>query len=79
MEEETVEKLSFSTVDELTSFLMDLQGQIVNIQETVDKLAPAKEEEATEATEETEETEEAPAEEVSEEEINEIDKLLQAN
>lgn len=75
MAEGTEEKLSFGTADELTSFLMDLQGQILNIQETVDKLAPAKEEEATE------ETENAPAEEEepSEEELSEIDALLQSN
>ena len=74
MAEGTEEKLSFETADELTSFLMDLQGQIVNIQEIVDKLAPAQEDEATEETEET------PAEEeISEEELSEIDALLQSN
>lgn len=75
MAEEGTEKLSFGTADELTSFLMDLQGQIVNIQETVDKLAPAEEEAPAEATEEEASTEEAP----SEEEVNEIDALLQSN
>ena len=76
MAEGTEEKLAFETADDLTSFLMDLQGQILNIQETVDKIKPVEE---TEATEETEESEETPAteEEPSEEELSEIDALLQ--
>lgn len=78
-EEETQTKLAFANADELTDFLMDLQGQIVNIQETVDKLAPAEESEPTEETEESAETEETATEteEPTEEEINEIDALLQ--
>lgn len=64
-------KLSFKTADELTDFLLDLQGQIGNLQETVDKLSPVEEEKATEETEDS--TEEEP----SDEEISEIDKLLQ--
>lgn len=76
MAEEITDKLTFATADELTSFLMDLQGQIVNIQETVDKLAPAEEETPTEETEEGQEVE---TEEPTEEEINEIDQLLQSN
>lgn len=73
--EETTEenKLSFKTADELTAFLMDLQGQIGNIQQTIDKLAPVKEEEVTEEETKTPEEEE----EVTKEEISEIDKLLQ--
>lgn len=62
-------KLSFKTADELTQFLMDLQGQIVNMQETLDKLSPVEEK-----AEETEVKEE----ELSDEEINEIDRLLQS-
>lgn len=62
-------KLSFKTADELTQFLMDLQGQIVNMQETIDKLSPVEEK-----AEETEVKEE----ELSDEEINEIDRLLQS-
>lgn len=73
-------KLSFKTADELTDFLMDLQGQIVNVQETVDKLAPVEENEPVEeTTENNEESEETPVEEPSEEELNEIDQLLQQN
>lgn len=64
-------KLSFKTADELTQFLMDLQGQIVNMQETIDKLSPVEEK----AEEESEVKEE---EELSDEEINEIDRLLQS-
>lgn len=62
-------KLSFKTADELTKFLMDLQGQIANMQETIDKLSPVEEK-----AEETEVKEE----ELSDEEINEIDRLLQS-
>ena len=69
-------KIAFETAEELTNFLMDLQGQIVNIQEVVDKLSPAEEEEPTEETEDTPAEEET--EEVSEEELSEIDKLLQS-
>lgn len=70
-ETEETEGLSFKTSDELSSFLMDLQGQIANIQETVDKIKPV--EGAEESAEETEE----PIEEASEDEISEIDRLLQ--
>lgn len=73
MGEGTESKPMFKTVDELTSFLLDLQGQVVNIQETVDKIKPAEEAPATEETEET------PDDEVSEEELSEIDALLQSN
>ena len=65
-------KLSFKTADELTKFLMDLQGQIVNMQETIDKLSPV--EEKAEEQEGKSEGEE----ELSDEEINEIDRLLQS-
>src|SRR5699024_12577544 len=37
------EKLSFKNADELSTFLMDLQGQIGNMQETIDKLSPVDE------------------------------------
>lgn len=76
MAEESEKKLSFETADDLTSFLMDLQGQIVNIQETVDKISPAEEAEASEETEETASDDED-TEEPSEEELSEIDALLQ--
>ena len=75
--EKTEEKaLSFETADELTNFLIDLQGQIANLTETVDKIKPVEEPAEEEKTEE--ETKEEPdEEEVNEEEISEIDKLLQ--
>lgn len=63
------EGLSFTTAEELTTFLMDLQGQIGNMQETIDKLSPVEDEEVAEEVEETEER--------TEDEINEIDQLLQ--
>lgn len=65
-------KLSFKTADELTNFLLDLQGQIVNLTETVDKLSPV-----TETDEETD-TPDEQAEEMTDEEISEIDQLLQS-
>lgn len=65
-------KLSFKTADELTNFLLDLQGQIVNLTETVDKLSPV-----TETDEETD-TPDEQTEQLSDEEISEIDQLLQS-
>ena len=65
-------KLSFKTADELTTFLLDLQGQIANLTETVDKLSPV-----TETDEETD-TPDEQAEEMTDEEISEIDQLLKS-
>ena len=75
--EKTEEKsLSFETADDLTSFLIDLQGQIANLTETVDKIKPV--EEPAEEEKPEEETKEEPVEEEpTEEEVSEIDKLLQ--
>ena len=74
--EKTEDKaLSFETADDLTSFLLDLQGQIANLTETVDKIKPVEESEEEKPEEGTKE--ESVEEEVNEEEISEIDKLLQ--
>ena len=74
--EKTEEKsLSFETADDLTSFLIDLQGQIANLTETVDKIKPVEESEEEKPEEETKE--EPVEEEPTEEEVSEIDKLLQ--
>lgn len=78
MPEEIIEKkeedtLSFKTAEELTTFLMDMQGQLANMQQTIDKLSPV-EEEVKEDVKEEVTTEEPTAEEISE-----IDKLLQEN
>ena len=62
--------MEFNTKEDLVLFLTDLQGQLANMQETVDKLSPV-EESAEDITEETEE--------LSDEEISEIDRLLQEN
>ena len=76
LNEKTEEKsLSFETADDLTSFLLDLQGQIANLTETVDKIKPVEEPAEEEPTEETKE--EPVEEEPTEEEVSEIDKLLQ--
>ena len=76
LNEKTEEKsLSFETADELTNFLIDLQGQIANLTETVDKIKPVEESEEEKPEEETKE--EPVEEEPTEEEISEIDKLLQ--
>ena len=70
---ETNDKPSFKTVDELTNFLLDLQGQIGNMQETIDKLTPV-EESSEEGPDPAEETKE----ELTDEEVSEIDRLLQS-
>ena len=76
LNEKTEEKsLSFETADDLTDFLIDLQGQIANLTETVDKIKPVEEPAEEEPTEETKE--EPVEEEPTEEEVSEIDKLLQ--
>ena len=76
LNEKTEEKsLSFETADDLTSFLLDLQGQIANLTETVDKIKPVEESEEEKPEEETKE--EPVEEEPTEEEVSEIDKLLQ--
>ena len=74
--EKTEEKaLSFETAEDLTNFLIDLQGQIANLTETVDKIKPVEESEEEKPEEETKE--EPVEEEPTEEEVSEIDKLLQ--
>ena len=71
--QEQQNKISFKTADELTNFLMDLQGQISNLTEKVDKLSPV-EQDSEEASDPAEETKE----ELSDEELSEIDRLLQS-
>src|SRR5699024_3255260 len=75
--EKTEEKsLSFETADDLTDFLIDLQGQIANLTETVHKIKPV-EEPAEEEKPEEETKEEQVEEEPTKEEVSKIDKLLQ--
>ena len=64
--------MDITTKEDLVNFLTELQGQIGNMQETIDKLSPV-EEVAEEVAEETEQE----TEELSDEEVSEIDKLLQ--
>ena len=71
--EEQENKISFKTADELTNFLLDMQGQIANMQETIDKLSPV-EESSEEGSDPAEETKE----ELTDEEVSEIDRLLQS-
>ena len=66
-------KLSFKTADELTTFLLDLQGQIANLTETVDKLSPV-----SETDPEPDPDPDPEPEQLSDEEISEIDQLLQS-
>ena len=66
-------KLSFKTADDLTNFLMDMQGQMANMQETIDKLSPV-EESSEKVSDPAEET----TEELTDEEVSEIDRLLQS-
>ena len=64
-------KMEINTKEELLTLLADLQGQMANMQETIDKLAPVEEEA---------EKEETPVEEeLSDEEVSGIDKLLQGD
>lgn len=72
-EQKDESKLSFKNADELTSFLMDLQGQIGNMQQTIDKLSPVKDEEESNDGEEGKEEKE-----MTDDEVNEIDQLLQS-
>ena len=71
--EEQENKISFKTADDLTNFLLDMQGQIANMQETIDKLSPVEE-----SSEEGSDTAEETKEELSDEEVSEIDRLLQS-
>ena len=65
--------MDINTKEDLLKVITDLQGQMANMQETVDKLSPIEEE----AEEVTEETTEETTEELSDEEVSEIDQLLQ--
>lgn len=67
------EKLTFKNADELSAFLMDIQGQMSTMQETIDKLSPVEESAEVEGKEDTEEKEE-----LSDDEVSEIDRLLQS-
>lgn len=66
-----VQKVNFTNKEELITFLTDLQGQVANLQEMVDKLAPV-EEAAEESTDPLAEEETPDAGEV-----DELDSLLQ--
>ena len=71
--EEVETKLSFKTADELTNFLLDMQGQLANMQETIDKLSPVEE-----SSEEGSDSSEEKKEDLTDEEVSEIDRLLQS-
>lgn len=62
--------MEFNTKEELVNFLTELQGTIANLQEQMDKMSPVKVDEETPAPETT-------PDEVTDEEVNEIDALLQ--
>lgn len=70
--------MEINSKEELVTLLGDLQGQMANMQETIDKLSPV-EEKADEADESDDAGKEegSEEEEISEDEVNEIDKLLQ--
>lgn len=70
--------MEINTKEELVTLLSDLQGQMGNMQETIDKLSPV-EEEAESKDDEKEKEKEKEKEELSDEEVNDIDKLLQEN
>lgn len=62
--------MEIKTKEDLFKVITDLQGQVANMQETIDKLAPVEE-----VAEEV--AEEEVSEEMTDDEISEIDKLLQ--
>lgn len=64
--------MDINTKEDLLKVITDLQGQMANMQETIDKLSPVEEEASEEVVEEKQEEEN-----LSDEEISEIDKLLQ--
>lgn len=68
--------MEINTKEELVTLLSDLQGQMGNMQETIDKLSPVEEE--AEPKDDGKEKEKE-KEELSDEEVNDIDKLLQEN
>ena len=71
--------VSFKTADELTKFLMDLQAQVANMQQIIDKLSPVDENGENDSEASAEGDSEGDSDkEMSDDEINEIDKLLQA-
>lgn len=59
--------MEINSKEELIALIGDLQGQIANMQETIDKLSPVEEEKGSEE------------EKLSDEEVSDIDKLLQEN
>ena len=63
--------MDINTKEDLLKVITHLQGQMSNMQETIDKLSPVEEEATEEVVEEEEE------EKLSDEDISEIDKLLQ--
>lgn len=63
--------MDINTKEDLLKVITDLQGQMSNMQETIDKLSPVEEEAVEEVVEEKEE------EKLSDEDVSEIDKLLQ--
>jgi len=64
--------MEINSKDDLIGIITELQGTIATLQETVDKLAPVAEE-----TPEEETPTEGVSEEVSDAELDDIDKLLQ--
>ena len=64
--------MEINSKDDLIGIITELQGTIATLQETVDKLAPVAEEEPA-----AEEMTEGVSEEVSDAELDDIDKLLQ--
>lgn len=67
---------SFKNAQELTDFIMDLKGQLDNVQQTVDKIQPADEKNENQSNEENEGQKDQ--DEMTEEEVNEIDQMLQS-
>lgn len=74
---DTVEVVDAPEVDDaMSKMLMDIAGQLANLTEKVDKLVPS--EAPAESTSEDSEEKPPAEEEPSEDEVDEIDKLLQS-
>ena len=69
--------MEINSKEELITLLGDLQGQVVNMQETIDKLSPVEGNADPSDNAKEGEKEEEKEEELSDEEVDEIDQLLQ--
>ena len=65
--------MEINSKEDLLTLLTDLQGQLANMQETIDKLSPVEEKAESSDEDKSEENKD----ELSEDDVDEIDQLLQ--